>query len=156
MPRHDGTARQYLDLGIPRLCRQLDQARQRKDWTKRDLARAAGVDEKQAAKLLEPRTFGEPQLRTMRNIVRALGLTLDGVVGLRADAAPIPDREDPITHILAARGWSAAQLGAEAGLSHGTLPAIVAGKARPDFLTAYAIARAGGVSLTSLANAFLD
>ena len=156
MPRHDGTAAQYLDLGLPRLCRQLDQARQRKGWTKRDLGRAAGVDEKQAAKLLDPRSFGEPQLRTMRNVVRALGLGLDGVTGLPAGCAPIPAREDPIAYILAARGWTAAQLAAEAALSHGTLPQIIAGKTLPDFFTAYAIARAGGVSLASLAGAFLD
>jgi hypothetical protein len=49
-----------------------------------------------------------------------------------------------------------AQLGAEAQLSHGTLPAIVAGKQRPDLFTAVAIARAGGGSLDSFAAAMLD
>jgi transcriptional regulator with XRE-family HTH domain len=156
MPRHDGTNRQYLDLGLPQICRRLEEARARRGWTKRELGRTAGVDEKQAGKLLDPRTFGEPQLATMRAVVRALGLSLDGLFGLPATAAQVPGREDPISYILIARGWTAAQLGAEAGLSHGTIPALIAGKARPDLFSAIAIARAGGVSLDSLAAALLD
>lgn len=156
MPRHDGTGRQYLDLGLPAICRRLDEARRRREWSKRDLGRHAGVDETTAAKFLDPIKFGEPQLASARAIARALGLTLDGLFGLPATSARIPDREDPIAWILAARGWTVAQLGAEAGLSHGTIPAVIAGKQRPDLFTALSVARAGGVSLDSLAGAILD
>jgi transcriptional regulator with XRE-family HTH domain len=151
MPRHNGTDREYLDHGIPALCRRLEAAREKKDWTKRDLARAAGVAESQVAKLLDPQRFGEPQLGTMVKIARALGLTLDGLFGLPPRAEKIPPGEDPIAYILVHRECNLAQLGTDAGLSHGTLPAIVAGKSRPDLFTALAIARAGGVSVDSLA-----
>ncbi|HEY1301437.1 MAG TPA: helix-turn-helix transcriptional regulator [Stellaceae bacterium] len=156
MPRRDGAAQQYLDLAVPRVARALEAARRRKDWTKRDLGRAAGVSETQVAKLLDAKTFGEPQLATMVRVARALGLSLDGLFGIPADATPIPEQEDPIAYILVRRQWTAHQLGAAAGLSHGTVPQIVAGKSRPDLFTACALARAGGVSLASLAAAFLD
>lgn len=156
MPRRDGTNREYIDHGLPRICRRLDEARRRREWTKRDLGRHAGVDETTAAKFLDPLKFGEPQLASARVLVRALGLTLDGLFGLPAGSSRVPAGEDPIAYILTARGWNAAQLGAEAGLSHGTIPAIVAGKQRPDLFTALAIARAAGVSLDSLAAAILD
>lgn len=153
MPRHQGTARQYLDLGLPAVCRRLDAARQRRGWTKRDLGRAAGVDEKSAAKMLDPAIFAEPQLATANRVVRALGLTLDGVFGMPAGDR-IPPGEDPIAHILAQRGWSMSQLGAEAGLTAAAISAMAAGKSRPDLLSAIAIARAGGVSLDSFAAAW--
>src|SRR5579884_2420056 len=136
MPRHSGTGRQYLDLGLPAVCRRLEQARQRKGWTKRDLGKAAGVDEKQAGKMLDPATFGEPQLRTAAAVVRALGLTLDGLFGMPAGNARIPPGEDPLAYILAERGWSLSQLGTEAGLTPAAISAMAVGKNRPDLLSA--------------------
>lgn len=153
MPRRSGTNRQYLDLGLPAVCRRLEVARQRKGWTKRDMARAAGVDEKAASKLLDPATFAEPQLRTAAGVVRALGLTLDGLFGLPANSARIPPGEDALAWLLAERGWSMSQLAIEAGLTPAAVAAMLAGKNRPDLLSAIAIARAGGVSLDSLAAA---
>ncbi|MDE2138828.1 MAG: helix-turn-helix domain-containing protein [Gammaproteobacteria bacterium] len=148
-----GDAREYSGLDIPAICHLLDERRQRRQMTKRDLSRAAGVSEQQVAKLLDPARFGEPQLATALRVAQALGLTLDGLLGLPVGTAMVSPGEDPIAHILAARGWTMQQLGREAGLSHGTVPAIVAGKSRPDLLTAHALARAGGVSLDSLARA---
>src|SRR5579875_1040063 len=96
MPRKQGTGRQYIDLGLPGLCRRLDAARRRKDWTQRDLARAAGIDDHAAANLIDPRNFGEPRLPTMVAVCRALGLTLDGLFGLPATSARIPPGAEPV------------------------------------------------------------
>lgn len=154
MPRHGGTGRQYLDLGLPAVCRRLDAARRQRAWTYRDLGRAAGIDETQAAKLLAPLSFGEPQLPTVVGLARALGLTLDGLFGIPAASSKIPEGVEAIGWIVARRGITRRQLAADAGLTPQTLSNIAAGRGR-DFLSAVAIARAGGVSLDSLAAALL-
>lgn len=154
MPRHGGTNRQYIDLGLPAVCRKLDEARRRRGWTYRDLGRAARVAETQAAKLLDPTSFGEPQLPTLVGLAGALGLTLDDLFGLPAVSSKIPPAARPIDWIVAQRGWTRRQLAAEAGLTPQTISNIGAGRSR-DLLSAIAIARAAGVSLDSFAATLL-
>ena len=155
MPRQAGTRREYIDLSLPSVCRKLSDALGRKGWTQRDLGRMAGVEEKAAGKLLDPRTFGEPQLATVAAVTKALGLSLDGLFGLPASNSKIPrDEEEPIAWIVAKRGITRRQLGADAGLSPQTISNI-AGRKSCDFFSAIAIARAAGVSLDSLTAALL-
>lgn len=156
MPRKTGTNRQYIDLGLPAVCRKLGDALRRKEWTVREFGRHAGISEQTAAKLLDPQTIGEPRIGTLLPAARALGLTLDGLFGLPASSTRIPaDTAAPIDWIVAQRNWSKQQLAAESGLTPATISNVAHGRSR-DFLSAIAIARAGGVSLDSLAALLLS
>ena len=156
MARRGGTARHFIDLGIPRICRALQAARERRGLNMTELAERARIDPWTVRKFEDPQRFGEPQLAAFCKLAGTLGLRLDGLFAVPATAVPIPPgTADPIGWILQQRGWTMHQLGEQAGLSHNTIPQVASGKARADLLTCEAIARAAGVSLDSLAAALL-
>jgi hypothetical protein len=87
---HD-TARAYLDVGITAVARRIADARRARagrTW----YGRAAGMSDRRVAEYETPPKFGQPRLAPFTAAIRALGWTLDGLVGMPVTSAPMPPR----------------------------------------------------------------